>query len=358
MAAIMNGKYTNAMPFSRVEKELEANGIKITRQNMANWIINCSDKYLKPLVDRLITEMQKHPVNQSDETPVQVIHDNDPEDPNGTKRAAGHKNYMWVSRTGEFVKDKPVIIYQYHRGRSHEYPLEFYRNYHGVLVTDGLEQYHKIAGMLKDLETANCRAHARRDFADAVKAIGTKNTKAIQESTAYKALAQISALYNIEEQIKDKSVKERLRVRQEKSKPLVDVYFPWVKTTLADTKVLPKGKTADGLNYSINQDPYLRAYLENGDIPIDNSACERAIRPFTVGRKNWMFINTVKGAEASATVYSVVETAKANNPNVYKYLFTELPKYRDENGNIDPSKLDPLLPWAAELPESVHKPRR
>lgn len=164
IAAVMNGKYANAMPLYRIEKELESNGIKVTRQNMANWIIKCSDRYLKALAERLTAEMLKQPVNQSDETPVQVIHDNDPDNPDDTRRAAGHKNWMWVHRTGEFVKDKPVIIYEYQRGRNHENPLEFYRNYHGVLVTDGLEQYHKIAGILPGVQNANCWAHYLRSI--------------------------------------------------------------------------------------------------------------------------------------------------------------------------------------------------
>ncbi len=125
--------------------------------------------------------------------------------------------------------------------------------------------------------------------------------------------------------------------------------------------LLPKGKTADGVNYCLNHEAKLRVFLKNGNVPMDNSASERAIRPFTIGRKNWVLINSVKGAKASAVIYSLVETAKLNNLNVYRYLehlLTELPELADEKGNIDTAKLDPLLPWSDQLPAQCHKPRR
>ncbi len=161
--------------------------------------------------------------------------------------------------------------------------------------------------------------------------------------------------------MKDLSAEERLRERQASIKPLADEYFAWVKERLADTACLPKGETAKGLKYCVNQEEYLRVFLTNGDVPIDNSASERSIRPFTVGRKNWVFIYSTKGAEASAVVYSITETAKLNNLNPYyylKYILEELPQQMDVDDHIDPADLDDLLPWSESLPAKCYKANR
>ena len=142
---------------------------------------------------------------------------------------------------------------------------------------------------------------------------------------------------------------------------MVEEYFAWVKKQLEDMVVPPKGKTAEGLRYSVNQEKYLKVFLTDGNVPIDNSASERAIRTFCIGKKNWMFHDSVKGAQASAVIYSISETAKLNNLRPYyyfNYLLTELPKLCDEKGTIDTAKLDHLLPWAPELPEECRKPCR
>jgi hypothetical protein len=361
MAVIMNTKFVNALPFYRLENEFRCSGLNLSRQTMANWTIQVAEKYLMPLVERYRQEQMKEPVLQCDETPVQVIHDNDPDDPDDKKGAAGHKNYMFVHRSGEFNKKTPTVIYEYLRGRSHDGPLAYYKNYHGIVMTDGLQQYHMLEELLEDFTNANCMAHARRDYADAIKAIGKGNPAVVKASLAYQALERIRTIYKIEGGLADLSPEERLYERQKSISPLIDEYFAWVKARIADTAVLPKGKTAKGLNYSVNQEKYLRVFLTDGNVPIDNSACERAIRPFCVGKKNWMFINTAKGARASAAAYSICQTARANNLNVYRYLeyiLTELPNLADEKGNIDTSKLDHLLPWSDELPAECHKPRR
>jgi hypothetical protein len=157
------------------------------------------------------------------------------------------------------------------------------------------------------------------------------------------------------------TAEERLRERKKSIAPLVDEFFAWVKGRLSDTTVLPHGKTAEGLNYCVDQEKYLRVFLTNGNVPMDNSASERAIRPFTIGRKNWVIIDSIKGAQSSAIIYSIVETAKLNDLNVFYYLehlLAELPKLTDKKGNIDASGLESLLPWSDQLPPRCHKPRR
>ena len=143
--------------------------------------------------------------------------------------------------------------------------------------TNGLEQYHKIARELDDLQNANCFAHARRHFANAIKAIGKGNQEAIKSSIAYKALVRIGAIYDLEGALKNLSPEERLKERQASIKPLVEEYFAWVKEALADMTVLPKGETAKGLKYSVNQEEYLKVFLSDGEVPIDDSASERAL---------------------------------------------------------------------------------
>ena len=350
LASILNVKYVNSSALHRIEQEFKRNGVNISRQTMSNWIIRCSEKYFVPFAERMKQELLSLPVTQSDETPTQVIGDSDR--PNGMC-------YMRVHRFGEFYKDCPVVVYEYRKGRDHEKPLEFYRDYKGILVTDSLEQYHLLDRKLPDVTNANCWAHARRAFADAVKAADKKDPQAVKNSVAYRALQKIAEFYSIDTGLKELPKEECLKQRQEKIQPMVEEFFAWVKQQVSECAVPPKSKTSQGPNFIINQEKYLKVFLTDGDVPIDNSASERAIRTFCVG-KNWMFHNTARGAEASALVYSIPETAKLNNLRPYYYfrhILTELPKLCDKKGNIDPAKPDLLMPWSAELPEECQKPR-
>lgn len=352
VASILNVKYVNSAPLHRIEQEFSRNGVNISKQTMSNWMIGSANRYFAPLVECMRQELLKLPVTQSDETPTQVIRDD---------RNPGSKSYMWVHRSGEFYTERPIVIYEYQKGRNHELPLSFYQDYEGVLVTDGLSQYHLVEKKLPGLTNANCWAHARRDYADAIKIADKSNPNAVKRSIAYQALSRISQIYKLEGALKDLSAKERLKERQNTIKPLVEEYFAWVKAQLENTAVPPKGKTAEGLKYSINQEKYLKVFLTDGNVPIDNSASERAIRTFCIGKKNWMFHDSIMGAQASAIIYSISETAKLNNLRPYyyfKHLLTELPKFCDEKGNIDSAKLEHLLPWAKELPAECRKLRR
>ena len=352
LASILNVKYVNSAPLHRIEQEFSRNGVNISKQTMSNWIIGSANRYFAPLVESMKKELLKLPVTQSDETPTQVIRDD---------RNPGSKSYMWVHRSGEFYTEQPIVIYEYQKGRNHELPLRFYQDYKGILVTDGLSQYHLIEKKLPGLMNANCWAHARRDYADAIKIVDKADPDAVRRSVAYQALSRISQIYKLEGALKDLSAGERLRERQNTIKPLVEEYFAWVRLQLENTAVPPKGKTAEGLKYSINQEKYLKVFLTDGNVPIDNSASERAIRTFCIGKKNWMFHDSIMGAQASAIIYSISETAKLNNLRPYyyfKHLLTELPKLCDEKGNIDSAKLEHLLPWAKELPAECRKPRR
>ena len=216
LASILNVKYVNSSALHRIEQEFQRNGVNISRQTMSNWIVKCSQMYFTPFVERMKQELLSLHVTQSDETPTQVIADSD--HPNS-------KCYMWVHRSGEFYTRRPIVIYEYQKGRDHQKPLDFYKDYKGILVTDSLQQYHLVDKKLADVTNANCWAHARRDFADAVKAADKKDPSSVRQSVAYQALQKIAEFYNADTGLKGLSSKERLQKRQELIKPMVEEFF-------------------------------------------------------------------------------------------------------------------------------------
>ena len=346
VAGILNGKYSNAMPLYRIEKELSANGIPVSRQDMANWVIRCSERYLSLLYDRLHELLQKEHVVQADETPVFVSKDD---------RPAGSKSEMWVYRTGEYNTDTPIVLFEYDPGRAAAVPLDFLKNFKGYLECDAYGAYHKLSKLSEEIIVCSCWAHARRRFSDAVKAYG-KTQAGVQDTLAYRALEKIGAIYNLDEKFKKLPPEERAKRRQTTIKRRVDAFFAWAKEHQFDTG--KKDKTAEGFAYCINNEIYLRRFLEDGEIPLDNSATERAIRPFTVFRKTWKLIDTPSGADASAIMYSIVETAKANNLKIYDYfklLLEEIPKHMD-NKNLE--FLDDLLPWSENVKSKCSKTQK
>ena len=341
-AAIMNAKYVNAVPLYRQEQEFERYGLHIPRQNMANWTIQCADRYLAILYDYLHEKMYGYHVLQADETPVLVNKDG---------RPAGSKSYMWVYRTGRMYTECQIVLYEYQKTRNASHPREFLKDFRGVCVTDGYQVYHTIEGEREDLRIAGCWSHARRRFDEAVKALPKAKQK---DSRAYLALTMIQAIYREEKLLKDLPAEERMIRRQLSVKPLVEAYFVWVRETLP--KVPQKSKTWEGFNYSLNQEKYLKVFLDDGEVPMDNNAAEQSIRGFCIGKKNWVMIDTIAGAKSSAIIYSIAETAKANNLKPYdyfEYLLTEIPKHLDDT---DRSFLDDLLPWSPSLPENCRKP--
>ena len=347
VAAIMNAKYTNAMPLYRIGQEMERYDVKLSVPTMANWVIRCAERYLSLITDRMQHELRMLPVVQADETACSVTRDG---------RPANAESRMFVYRSGEFETERVIVLYDYQKTRNAGHILNYLDGFSGILVSDAFGGYHAIDRSENiPIRNANCWAHARRPFADALKAM-KKNGPAkqrVKKSVAYQALDRIASIYALEEQWKELKPEERYNRRQEHTKPLVEAYFAWVKTIVPETVV--SEKTRKGLQYSINQEQYLKVFLENGSVPVDNSACERAIRPFCVGRANWRLIDTIHGARASAVVYSLVETAKANRLKPYEYLkhlLGEIPKHMDDK---DTSFLEDLLPWSDAIPESCKK---
>lgn len=341
-AAILNGKYVNAIPLYRMEQEFKRNGINLGRQVMANWTIRCAERYLSLVYDRMHKELLNCNVCQADETTVEVSKDG---------RKAGSKSYMWVYRTGKMYDESPIVLYNYQKTRNATHPEEFLKGYEGTLVTDGYAAYHAMEKKVPEIKVAGCWSHARRPFATVVKTLGKEKAKG---TIAYDALRQIAAIFKLEKELSKLSTEERLNERQLTIQPLVEAFFAWIKSKKDD--ILPQSETGKGINYCINQEKHLKVFLTNGSVPMDNNATESTIRGFCIGRNNWKLIDTIAGAQSSAIIYSIAETAKANNLKPYeyfKYLLEEVPKYVDQK-NLD--FIDNLLPWSTQLPDSCRKP--
>lgn len=338
-AAIINGKYVNAVPLYRLEQEFQRYGLQITRQNMANWCIRLTEEYLSILYDYLHKELYFYHVIQADETPVLVNHDG---------RKAGSKSWMWVYRSGHLYQKRQIVLYEYQQTRNASHPREFLKGYDGICVTDGYQVYHTLEKELEELTIAGCWVHCRRRFDEALKLIPKSYQK---ESNAFLLMKQIQAIYREEGKLNDLSSDERFKQRQAVIKPLVDAFFAYLKTI----NVSKKDKFGDAIGYARNQEKYLRVFLTDGDVPIDNNASERAIRGFCIGKKNWQMIDTIHGAKSSAIIYSIVETAKANNLKPFDYvqhLLEEIPKHMNDK---DCSFQEDLLPCSEKLPAGIRK---
>ena len=341
-AFIMNAKYVNAVPLYRQEQEFARNDVNISRQVMANWMITTAERYLSLVYDRLKAEIIKSRVAHADETPVQVTKDG---------REGTHKSYMWVYRTGSMCKANPAIVYDYQKTRKADAPRAFLEGFKGKLVCDGYQVYHTLENDAEtDFTVAGCWIHARRPFADVIKSMGPDKAAG---TLAYEAYVQIQNIYHTDNALKKLPPSDRRKKRKKLVKPLVDEFFDWARK--AQYAAAGSDKTKKGIQYCLNQEKYLRAFLDDPAIPLDNNIAEQAIRPFCVGRNNWKLIDTINGANASAIIYSIVETAKANELNIYKYLkylLTEIPQHMDETGT---DFIEDLLPWSKSLPPACRK---
>ena len=313
LAYVATAKYVDALPLYRQEVMFQRLGADLPRATFANWMIQCG-QLIQPLINLMRDQLLAGPLIQMDETRVQVL--KEPED-----RPAQSPSWMWVSRGGP--PGHPLILYDYHASRGMAAPLALLEGYQGVLQTDGYRVYRQF-GDREGMVHMGCWAHARRKFDEAVKAQGRKPRKA---GRAYQGLARIQKLYRIERSLKQVTPEARYAARQEQAKPLLQELRTWLDQALAQAP--PKTAIGKALHYLQDEWPRLIRYLDDGGIPIDNNLAENAIRPFVVGRKNWLFSHSVKGVEASANLYSLVQTAKANRLEPYQYLrqvFTELPR--------------------------------
>jgi transposase len=339
LAHIAVSKYQDALPLYRQQNIFQRIGVELSRATLAHWMVRMGI-LIQPLMNLLRDQLLDYDIIQMDETPVQVL-----KEPGKT---ASSKSYMWVQKGGP--PDRAILLYEYDPSRSQQVPSRLLNGFHGYLQTDGYEGYGAV-GSQSSLIQVGCWAHARRKFDEAIKAQG--KTKQPTAGKAAKALAFIQKLYRIEALIKDNTPDARFQARQEQALPILAEMRAWLDQSLP--QVPPKSTLGKALYYLDHQWDKLIRYGEDGRLNIDNNPVERAIRPFVTGRKNWLFSDTVKGAKASANLYSLIETAKANGLEPYHYLhhvFKELPAAQSL------SDFEALLPYNLNIDQInlAHRP--
>ena len=347
VAGIMNAKYVNGMPLARQEREFARYNLNLSTKTMANWIIGCANRYLKPLYDRMKEEFLKSRYIHCDETRIQVIGEPDQK---GTTQ-----NWMWVYLTDEYSESPRMALFDYERTRAGYHPVKFLDGrFHGYLTCDGYQAYH---GLDDSITVTGCFTHARRRFDAALTALKKDFTREqLKETVAYNAMTRIGILYKVEELIRNKTPEERYEERQKQSRPMVDALFEWLHSM--EDSVDRSSLIGDAILYTLNQEPYLRRYLDDGHLSIDNNSAERAIKNFAVGRRNWLFAKSIRGADASAVVYSITETALLNGLKPYVYLTYVLDQIRQMGSFPKPDELERLLPWSDDLPEEFRTKNR
>lgn len=334
LAFIMEQKYNQALPLYRQEKSFVNFGIDISRQNMAKWIMHGANNWLNFLYERMHFYLNQEAVIHADESPLQVLDEK-----------KNSKGYMWLYASAE-KGDYRMYLYEYQPSRSKSNPKRFLNGFKGYLQTDGYAGYNAV----ENVTQVGCFAHARRKFKEAINAL-PKDSKTTS-TKAHEGLEFFNRLYQLEKQFKEMKLTpdERYEKRIEKTKLVLDELFDWLNEQ--KPKTLPKSKLGEAIGYSLNQWNNLIAFMNDGRIAIDNNLAERAIKPFVIGRKNYLFSKSPKGARASAMSYSIIETAKANNLNPFlylTYLFEKLPNI--DVKNLD--ELDALLPWSESIPDKI-----
>ena len=327
LAMLLAVKFIDGLPLARFEIVLARHGIRIPHQTLARWVIGAG-KLLQPLLNLICDSLLEGPFIHMDETVLQVLKEPD--------KPPTSNSYMWVQTGG--LPDKPVVLFDYAPSRSGDVPVSLLQDYRGYLMTDGYEGYAKVT-RTDGIEHMVCWAHVRRRFVEAVR-VQPKGKR----GRADEAVKLIGRLYKIERDCKDATNAQRLLIRQQHSIPALNALHEWMTQTLPS--VAPSSALGTALSYMKKYWSRLTRYTERGELPIDNNACENAIRPFVVGRKGWLFSDTQAGAHASATIYSLVQTAKANGIEPYSWLRRVL---RDLPAAQTPEHIEALLPW--NLPE-------
>jgi transposase len=332
IAYVMSEKFVKGMPLYRQEQEWQRLGVEISRQTMANWMIQSSDRWLKLIYEQMREHLLKKDILHADETTLQVLKEQG--------RSADSNSYMWLYRTGR--GEEPIVLYDYRTTRAAKHPTRFLEDFKGYLHVDGYGGYN----LVPEVTLVGCWAHARRYFIEALKALPPKKDNTL--TATEEGLAFCNKLFEIERELHDAAPEERYEGRLKKSKPVIDDFRNWLQ--YQSRRVAPKTPLGRAIQYCRNQWEKLTAFLLDGRLELDNNRSERSIKPFVIGRKNWLFSNTPKGAASSAVIYSIVETAKENglNPFEYlKYLFDNLPSADISDNGV----LDGFMPWSSSLPE-------
>lgn len=341
VAQIMYQKFMLGVPLSRQEKDWLQIGLVLPRNNMANWVIRCSQEWLTPIYNRIHKALLKCECLHMDETRIQCNKEE------GKKPSSN--SYMWVIRSG-VNEDIKATFFHYSSSRSGDIASKLLSGYHNYLTTDAYAGYNKV----DDIKRNFCWSHCRRYFIDSIPL--DSEGKEISDSKGAQGREFINLLFKIEEDIKDLSFEDKKDKRQVASRAILDAFWAWVHETSAISTT--NDKLTKVLNYARNQKEYLETFLENGKLPISNNYCEAGLRPFAVARRAWLFADTPKGAIANAVLYTLVETAKSNELNIYNYLKFLLEKMPNTDFNNHPELIESYLPWSKELPDECKLTKR
>ena len=323
---VLMKKYVDAMPLYRQEQMWKRMGVELKRGTMANWVIQVADLYLRPFWKRIRSELLTQSTIHADETVMQVHKEKD--------RPNTSESRMWVYSSAKRA-DIQLRCFEYRESRSGKWAKTFLEGFSGVLITDGYSGYNKVQGA----ERAGCWAHMRRKWLEAMPEGADAKTCKAAEGYEF-----CNRLFELERQFEGLTAEERLIQRKEKSGPILEAYWKWLNTIPR-----PTGKLKDAVTYAQNQKAHLSAFLEHGEIEISNNQVENAIRPFVIGRKGWLFADTPQGAEASAIIYSLMETAKANSLRLDDYLLHLLSVLPERVAQRKDFEMDDLLPWSEEM---------
>ena len=323
---VLMKKYVDAMPLYRQEQMWKRMGVELKRGTMANWVIQVADLYLRPFWKRIRSELLTQSTIHADETVIQVLKEKG--------KPATSESRMWVYSSAKRA-DIQLRCFEYRESRSGKWAKTFLEGFSGVLITDGYSGYNKI----QEAERAGCWAHMRRKWLEAMPEGADAKTCKAAEGYEF-----CNRLFELERQFEGRTAEERLIQRKEKSGPILEAYWTWLNTIPR-----PTGKLKDAVAYAQNQKAHLSAFLEHGEIEISNNQVENAIRPFVVGRKGWLFADTPQGAEASAIIYSLMETAKANSLRLDDYLLHLLSVFPERVAQRKDFEMDDLLPWSGEM---------
>jgi len=328
VAATMYQKYVQAVPLYRQEKDWKAMGVDVVnRQVLSNWILKTTEEWLQPVIEYMSQIQKQDHYLHMDETPLQVLKE--------PGRSDTTKSHMWVIASSEHSQ-KTIRIFHYAPGRGGKYAKDYLSGFSGYLHTDGYAGYNGLT----DVKRCQCWAHVRRGFADCLKG---KSDSERQDTLAAQGLAYCNKLFELEQKFKSLSVEDRQKARIAQAKPVLAAFWAWAEDALA--QVLPKTRIGTAIQYALTRRSDLETYLEDGNCAISNNPAENSIRPFTVGRKNWLFAGSPAGAHASACVYSLVETAKANGIEPFAYLNALLTLIPGSDYRKSPEQMEQLMPW-------------
>ena len=337
VAHIMVQKFVMYAPLYRQEQEWNRAGVQLSRQTMSNWVLRVAEDWLKPVYEELHRRLLQRQVLHADETTLQVL--------KLEGRTARSKCYMWLYRTGGDA-EHPIVLYEYRPTRKAENAAAFLEGFSGWLHADGYAGYHRLP---ENIRVVGCWAHARRKFDEALQTLLQEKRK---DSLAAAGECYCSRLFQLEKSFAELTPEERHAKRLEQEKPVLDALLAWANA--ASGKAAPKSALGRALHYLLEQWPYLIRYLEDGRLELSNNRAERSIKPFVMGRKNWLFANTPGGAQSSSVIYSLIETAKENGLDPYRYLLWVL-RNAPAMSQMDEAWAEQLLP--ASAPQECRIPK-